>query len=79
MPVQAPSLAEHLEAAMPAAPGLYVQPGIGGVIIASVYDAAGKLIREDHIASEHFDPPTLRALTEWSNRHQSALPQLKLG
>ena len=79
MPVQAPSLTDHLEAAMPAAPGLYVEPGIGGVIIASVYDATGKLIREDHIAQEHFDAPTLKALTEWSNRHQHAPPLLKLG
>lgn len=72
MPV---SLAEHLEAAMPATPGLYVEPGIGNVIVASVFDANGKLIREDHIAAGHFDHATLQTLTEWSKRHQQSATQ----
>lgn len=78
MPVLRDAVTEYLQSVQPASPGLYIEPGIQGVIIASVYDAAGNLIREDQIASEHFDQATLNALTEWANRHQVAPPQMKL-
>ena len=76
MPVHHPSLSERLESVIPAQPGLYIEPGINGTIVATIFDAMGKQIRQDHIAAEHFDPETLDTLTAWANKHQRPPAQL---
>jgi len=52
--------------------GLYVERGINGAIMLSVYDESGDLIREDHIALQHFDAETLAAAEEWMETHRRA-------
>ena len=71
MPVATPSaLLQDYLAKLPSVPqGLYVEPGINGNILLSVYDDMGTLIREDHVAYEHFDAETYAAAEQWANAH----------
>jgi len=72
MPVATPSaLLQDYLAKLPSIPqGLYVEPGINGNILISVYDDQGTLIREDHVAYEHFDADTLAAAEQWAYAHR---------
>jgi len=72
MPVATPSaLLQDYLAKLPSIPqGLYVEPGINGNIMLSVYDDQGTLIRKDFVAYEHFDADTLAAAEEWMESHR---------
>jgi len=65
------NLLQDYLAKLPSIPkGLYIEPGINGNVMISVYDDGGTLIREDHVAYEHFDANTVAAAEQWMESHR---------
>jgi len=80
MPVTHEELRDYFDNLPTVKAGIYVNPGPGGVMIATIYDDAGNMIREDHIVADHFDPETYEALARWAAVHArgKAIGQLRL-
>ena len=63
--------AHNLPAKCPKVPaGLYVEQGISGTVLLSVYDDAGVMIREDHVAYEHLTSELFDEARRWGKAHR---------